>query len=146
MRTGSSSSGSLTCRSAPTAFRRGGTDDQSPHTEDEIYVITAGRATLTGGGDSAPVGLGDVAYVAAAEKHRFVDITEDFAALVFFAPAEEARGSAEALLAAAEDAMAKAASGPAISTVPATWWPQPGTRLIAAATTVPWPAPPACSA
>ncbi len=90
------------------SIRAGGTDDQSPHTEDEIYVITAGRATLTGGGDSAQVRPGDVAYVAAGEEHRFTDITEDFAALVFFAPAEEARASAGSLLAAAEDAMAEA--------------------------------------
>jgi mannose-6-phosphate isomerase-like protein (cupin superfamily) len=90
------------------SIRAGGTDDQSPHTEDEIYVITAGRATLVGGDDSAEVGPGSVAYVPAGEVHRFIDITEDFAALVFFAPAEEARASAAALLAAAEDAMAEA--------------------------------------
>jgi len=30
-------------------------------------------------------------YVAAGEVHRFVDITEDLAALVLFAPAEETR-------------------------------------------------------
>jgi quercetin dioxygenase-like cupin family protein len=72
----------------------GGTDDQQPHTEDEIYVITAGRATLTAGADGAgrlAVSPGSVVYVAAGEVHRFVDITEDFAALVLFAPAEETR-------------------------------------------------------
>ena len=71
-----------------------GTDDQSPHTEDEIYVITAGQATLTAGPDGAQrlaVGPGSVVYVAAGEVHRFVDITEDLAALVLFAPAEETR-------------------------------------------------------
>jgi quercetin dioxygenase-like cupin family protein len=72
----------------------GGTDDQQPHTEDEIYVITAGRATLTAGPDGAErlaVSPGSVVYVAAGEVHRFVDITEDLAALVLFAPAEETR-------------------------------------------------------
>ena len=72
----------------------GGTDDQQPHTEDEIYVITAGRATLTAGPDGAErlaASPGSVVYVAAGEVHRFVDITEDFAALVLFAPAEETR-------------------------------------------------------
>ena len=72
----------------------GGTDDQQPHTEDEIYVITAGRATPTAGPDGAErlaVSPGSVVYVAAGEVHRFVDITEDFAALVLFAPAEETR-------------------------------------------------------
>jgi quercetin dioxygenase-like cupin family protein len=72
----------------------GGTDDQSPHTEDEIYVITAGQATLIAGPDGAQrlaVSPGSVVYVAAGEVHRFVDITEDLAALVLFAPAEETR-------------------------------------------------------
>jgi quercetin dioxygenase-like cupin family protein len=72
----------------------GGTDDQQPHTEDEIYVITAGRATLTAGPDGAErleLSPGSVVYVAAGEVHRFVDITEDLAALVLFAPAEETR-------------------------------------------------------
>jgi mannose-6-phosphate isomerase-like protein (cupin superfamily) len=79
----------------------GGTDDQEPHTEDEIYVIMSGRATLAGGpaggdpdgGDTASlaVGPGSVVYVAAGEDHRFTDITEDLAALVLFAPAEETR-------------------------------------------------------
>jgi mannose-6-phosphate isomerase-like protein (cupin superfamily) len=72
----------------------GGRDGQVPHTEDEIYVITAGRATLVAGpagGEAQPVGPGSVVYVAAGEAHRFVDITEDLAALVLFAPAEESR-------------------------------------------------------
>ena len=84
----------------------GGADTQQPHTEDEIYVITAGRATLVAGpgavaldgGDPAdtatqrqPVQPGSVVYVAAGEVHRFTAITEDFAALVLFAPAEESR-------------------------------------------------------
>lgn len=70
---------------------RGGLDGQVPHTEDEIYVITAGRARLQAGGESAEVGPGSVIYVPAAEVHRFTEITEDFAALVLFAPAEDSR-------------------------------------------------------
>jgi len=70
----------------------GGVDDQVPHTEDEIYVVTAGRAVLQAGSGSAPVGPGSVVYVAAGEEHRFTDVTEDLAAIVVFAPAEGARG------------------------------------------------------
>jgi mannose-6-phosphate isomerase-like protein (cupin superfamily) len=70
---------------------RGGIDDQEPHTEDEIYVVTAGRAVLQAGGDSAPVGPGSVVYVAAGEEHRFTGVTEDLAAIVVFAPAEGSR-------------------------------------------------------
>jgi mannose-6-phosphate isomerase-like protein (cupin superfamily) len=69
----------------------GGTDTQSPHTEDEIYVVTRGRATLWTPTGSAPMGPGDVAFVAAGEEHRFVDIVEDFAVVVVFGPAEYSR-------------------------------------------------------
>jgi mannose-6-phosphate isomerase-like protein (cupin superfamily) len=80
------------------SIRSGGLDDQVPHTEDEIYVVTAGRAVLRAGRegdgevDSAAVGPGSVIYVAAGEEHRFTDVTEDLAAVVLFGPAEGARG------------------------------------------------------
>jgi mannose-6-phosphate isomerase-like protein (cupin superfamily) len=73
---------------------RGGIDDQEPHTEDEIYVITGGRAVLRAGEDSAAVEPGSVIYVAAGEEHRFTDVAEDLAAIVLFAPAEGARSPA----------------------------------------------------
>jgi mannose-6-phosphate isomerase-like protein (cupin superfamily) len=76
------------------SIRRGSPDEQMPHTEDEIYVVTAGRAVLRAGGDSTPVGPGSVVYVAAGEPHRFTDITEDLAAIVLFAPAEGTRSPA----------------------------------------------------
>jgi mannose-6-phosphate isomerase-like protein (cupin superfamily) len=66
----------------------GGVDGQSPHGEDEIYMITAGRARFVTDTGEAAVGPGDVIFVPAGEAHRFVDITEDLAALVFFAPPE----------------------------------------------------------
>jgi mannose-6-phosphate isomerase-like protein (cupin superfamily) len=70
---------------------RGGTDEQEPHSEDEVYVVTRGRALLVAGDQVTPVGPGTVAYVPAGEAHRFTDITEDLAVLVFFAPAEYSR-------------------------------------------------------
>ena len=73
------------------SVRRDGTDDQVPHTEDEIYVVTAGQARLEAGRQSVPVGPGSVVYVPAGEVHRFTDVTEDLAALVLFAPAEGTR-------------------------------------------------------
>jgi mannose-6-phosphate isomerase-like protein (cupin superfamily) len=71
----------------------GGVDSQSPHTEDEIYVVTAGRAVLEAGGERAEVGPGSVLYVPAGEVHRFLDVTRDLALLVLFAPAEESRAA-----------------------------------------------------
>lgn len=66
----------------------GEADPQSPHAEDEMYVVLAGRGRLRGGDDEAPVEPGSVAFVPAGEVHRFVDITEDLAVLVLFAPPE----------------------------------------------------------
>jgi mannose-6-phosphate isomerase-like protein (cupin superfamily) len=72
----------------------GARDEQDPHTEDEIYVVTAGQAALEAAGQTVPVGPGSVIYVPAGEPHRFVDITSDLSALVVFAPAEYSRRGA----------------------------------------------------
>jgi quercetin dioxygenase-like cupin family protein len=69
----------------------GGSDPQSPHSEDEIYVVTRGTATLWTASGAAQMGPGDVAFVPAGEEHRFVDIEEDFAVIVVFGPAEFSR-------------------------------------------------------
>lgn len=69
----------------------GGVDDQSPHAEDEIYVVVGGRAKIVGDDDSASLSPGSVVFVPAREEHRFVEITEDLTLLVFFAPAEGSR-------------------------------------------------------
>jgi quercetin dioxygenase-like cupin family protein len=66
----------------------GGFDGQVPHSEDEIYLVTAGYATLESGGARALVHPGSVIYVPAGEVHRFTEITEDLAVVVLFAPAE----------------------------------------------------------
>jgi len=69
----------------------GGVDDQTPHTEDEIYVVQRGRARLVTDSGEAEVGPGAVIFVPAGEGHRFVDVTEDLALLVVFAPAYRSR-------------------------------------------------------
>jgi mannose-6-phosphate isomerase-like protein (cupin superfamily) len=66
----------------------GGVDTQQPHTEDEVYVVVAGRARLVADTGSAPVGPGSVVYVPAGEDHRFVEITDDLVVVVVFAPPE----------------------------------------------------------
>ena len=54
----------------------GGTDTQTPHTEDEIYVVTSGRAVIETPGGTAPVAPGSVIFVPALrgaplhERHR----------------------------------------------------------------------------
>lgn len=71
----------------------GATDPQSPHSEDEIYVILQGRAHFTAGADTRPVSNGDVLYVRRAIPHRFHDITETLRIVVLFAPPEGSRGT-----------------------------------------------------
>ena len=69
----------------------GGLDNQSPHTEDEIYVVTAGRAKIVTPDGTAEVGPGSVIFVPAGEEHRFDEVTEDLALLVVFGPAYGSR-------------------------------------------------------
>jgi quercetin dioxygenase-like cupin family protein len=73
----------------------GGVVDQTPHTEDEIYVVTAGHAVIESGGASAEVATGSVIFVPAGEPHRFTRISEDLAVLVVFGPAEFTRAGAD---------------------------------------------------
>lgn len=69
------------------SLRVGAVDPQSPHNEDEVYVVTSGRGRFTGGGETVDVVAGSVLFVPAEEPHRFHDITDDLAVLVLFAPA-----------------------------------------------------------
>jgi len=73
----------------------GGVDDQSPHREDEVYVVTAGAAELEVEGRRTPVGPGTVAFVPRRAAHRFVDITADLEVSVVFAPPESDGSGAE---------------------------------------------------
>lgn len=66
----------------------GGTDRQNPHREDEIYYVVRGSARFKAGSEDVEVSAGSVIFVAAEVGHRFYDITEELAVLVFFAPAE----------------------------------------------------------
>ena len=66
----------------------GGTDPQSPHTEDEVYYVASGRAKILVAEEDHDVQAGSIVYVAKSVAHRFHSITEDLTVLVFFAPAE----------------------------------------------------------
>ena len=69
----------------------GGYDGQTPHTEDEVYVVLAGRARLAGSEQSIDVGPGSVVFVEAGEGHRFVDVHEPLSVVVVFGPPEYSR-------------------------------------------------------
>jgi mannose-6-phosphate isomerase-like protein (cupin superfamily) len=66
----------------------GGTDDQTPHSEDEVYYAVRGRATLRVGAEDHPVGPGTLLFVPAMAVHFFHDISEELILVVFWAPPE----------------------------------------------------------
>jgi quercetin dioxygenase-like cupin family protein len=66
----------------------GATDPQRPHREDEMYYVVRGRARFRASDEDREVSVGSVIFVGAEAEHRFYDITEELAVLVFFAPAE----------------------------------------------------------
>jgi mannose-6-phosphate isomerase-like protein (cupin superfamily) len=66
----------------------GATDLQTPHREDEMYYVVRGSARFKADKEDREVSAGSVIFVAAEVTHRFYDIAEELALLVFFAPAE----------------------------------------------------------
>ncbi|MGE5377297.1 MAG: cupin domain-containing protein [Bacteroidota bacterium] len=68
----------------------GGTDPQSPHTEDEVYYVVGGRAKILVADEDRDVQAGSIVYVARNVMHRFHSIEAELTVLVFFAPAETA--------------------------------------------------------
>ena len=66
----------------------GAVDSQLPHHEDEMYYVVRGKARFRAGDEDGEVGAGSTLFVAAEVEHRFYDIAEELAVLVFFAPAE----------------------------------------------------------
>jgi mannose-6-phosphate isomerase-like protein (cupin superfamily) len=70
------------------SIRAGGLDEQTPHAEDEVYVVVSGRAGFESGGRRVEVGPGSTLFVPSHEVHRFLDVTEDLTVVVVFAPAE----------------------------------------------------------
>jgi mannose-6-phosphate isomerase-like protein (cupin superfamily) len=66
----------------------GGVDQQSPHTEDEVYYVVSGKAQIQVGEEGRSMGVGSIVFVPARVPHHFHSIAEDLTVLVCFAPAE----------------------------------------------------------
>jgi quercetin dioxygenase-like cupin family protein len=75
------------------ALPKGATDPQQPHTEDEVYVVLEGVATLRVEAERHAVEAGSIVFVEAGVEHRFEAIESDLNVLVFFAPAEGSSGA-----------------------------------------------------
>jgi mannose-6-phosphate isomerase-like protein (cupin superfamily) len=66
----------------------GGTDPQSPPTEDEAYYVVSGKAKIKVADEDRDVQAGSIVYISKNVEHRFHSIEEELTVLVFFAPAE----------------------------------------------------------
>ena len=66
----------------------GSIDPQVPHHQDELYYVLRGCGRFRAGDDNTEISAGSLLFVAAEVDHKFYDIKEELAVLVFFAPAE----------------------------------------------------------
>ncbi len=65
-----------------------GTDPQTPHSRDEIYVVISGTGEFVSEGKRRRIAPHDFIFVAAGVEHRFENFSGDFATWVFFYGAE----------------------------------------------------------
>jgi mannose-6-phosphate isomerase-like protein (cupin superfamily) len=61
-----------------------GGDPQTPHDQDELYVVASGQGTFVVSGQRVPFGPSDVLFAPAGAEHRFEDFSDDFATWVVF--------------------------------------------------------------
>lgn len=59
-------------------------DLQTPHKQDELYVIAGGSGIFFRDGERVSISKGDMLFVPAGMEHRFEDFTDDFATWVIF--------------------------------------------------------------
>jgi mannose-6-phosphate isomerase-like protein (cupin superfamily) len=61
-----------------------GADPQTPHDQDELYVVAAGTGWFRRGEERVRFGPHDVLFVRAGEAHCFEEFSPDFATWVVF--------------------------------------------------------------
>ena len=59
-------------------FAPRGSDQQSPHSQDELYIVISGVAELDRAGERMAARAGDALFVAAGVEHRFYGMSDDF--------------------------------------------------------------------
>ncbi|HXV24908.1 MAG TPA: cupin domain-containing protein [Alphaproteobacteria bacterium] len=70
-----------------------GEDRQTPHEQDEVYVVMQGQGAFVVGDERHEFGPGDTLFVPAGLAHRFEEFTPDLAAwVVFYGPKGGERG------------------------------------------------------
>ena len=64
-----------------------GSDAQTPHEQDEVYVVISGTGDFVVDGRRQPFEPGEVLFVRANVSHRFENFSDDFATwVVFYGP------------------------------------------------------------
>jgi mannose-6-phosphate isomerase-like protein (cupin superfamily) len=63
-----------------------GHDPQSPHDQDELYIVQQGSGRFRRGAQVCKFDTGDVLFVAAGVEHRFEDFSDDLVWVVFCGP------------------------------------------------------------
>jgi mannose-6-phosphate isomerase-like protein (cupin superfamily) len=64
-----------------------GVDTQTPHSQDELYVVVSGSGEFINGPRRHRFGPGDLLFVPAGVEHRFENFSDDFAVwVVFYGP------------------------------------------------------------
>jgi len=64
-----------------------GSDTQSPHTRDELYIIASGSGTFRRADYVIEFNTGDLLFVPAHVDHRFESFSDDFRTwVIFFGP------------------------------------------------------------
>lgn len=61
-----------------------GHDPQTPHKQDELYVVISGSGAFVNDGERQQFGPGDVLFVPAGVEHRFENFSHDFQTWVIF--------------------------------------------------------------
>jgi mannose-6-phosphate isomerase-like protein (cupin superfamily) len=59
-------------------------DPQTPHDQDELYVVISGSGAFVRDGASQRFEPGEMLFVGAGVPHRFEDFSDDFATWVIF--------------------------------------------------------------
>lgn len=64
-----------------------GHDPQTPHDQDELYIVLNGHGTFVRNDDRTAFAPGDVLFAGAGETHHFEDFSDDFETwVVFYGP------------------------------------------------------------
>ena len=65
-------------------FAPKGTDYQTPHDQDELYLVVSGSGRFMDGTEEIDFGVGDVLFVPAGVEHRFTHFSDDLVTWVIF--------------------------------------------------------------